>query len=59
MLLNNYFSKKNKLLYKMKIMNSRNQEYECDYKYQFDRLEKYNDKKIIKNKMEYNYIKDK
>ncbi len=51
MLLNNYFSKKNKLLYKMKIMNSRNQEYESDYKYQFDRLEKYNDKKIIKNKI--------
>ncbi len=51
MILNNRYSKKNKLLYKMKIMNSRNQEYECDYKYQFDRLEKYNDKKIIKNKV--------
>ena len=51
MILNNHYSKKNKLLDKMKIMNSGNQEYECDYKYQFDRLEKYNDKKIIKNKV--------
>ena len=48
MLLNNYYSKKNKLLYKMKIMNSKNQEYLCNYEYDDDRLQKYNDKKCIK-----------
>ena len=47
MLLNNYFSKKNKLLYKMKIMNSRNQEYEEDFNDDYDRIQKYNDKKQI------------
>lgn len=50
MILNNYFSKKNKLLYKMKIMNGKNQEYISDFKYQYDRLEKYNDKRFVKNK---------
>lgn len=48
MLLNNYFSKKNKLLYKMKIMNSRNQEYEDDFDFNYDRIEKYNDKRKVK-----------
>ena len=50
MLLNNYFSKKNKLLYKMKIMNSRNQEYEDDFNFDYDRIEKYNDKRKVKQK---------
>ncbi len=46
MLLNNKFSKKNKLLYKMKCINSRNEEYkyiEDDY---MDKYDLYIDRKI-------------
>ena len=43
--MNNKFSTKNKLLYKMKVMNTRNQEYKS-VPYEFDfKVEKYNDKK--------------
>ena len=42
--MNNKFSKKNKLLYKMKCINTRNQEYEELELEETDRKEKYNDK---------------
>ncbi len=45
MLMNNKFSTKNKLLYKMKCLNTRNQEYQSKEN-EFDfKVEKYNDKK--------------
>ena len=44
MLMNNKFSKRNSLLYKMKCINTRNMEYqECD-NFEYGRIEKYNDK---------------
>ena len=44
MLMNNKFSKRNSLLYKMKCINTRNVEYqECD-NFEYGRIEKYNDK---------------
>lgn len=48
MLLNNYFSKKNLLLYKMKIMNSKNIEFDDEAEYSYDRIQKYNNIKKIK-----------
>ena len=44
MILNNKFSKKNKLVYKMKCMNTRNSEYSSLLNEDYFRLEKYNDK---------------
>ena len=44
MLMNNRFSTKNKLLYKMKCINTRNQEYKELVINETDRKEKYNDK---------------
>jgi hypothetical protein len=45
MLMNNRFSTKNRLLYKMKCINTRSQEYK-DIERDFDfKIEKYNDKK--------------
>ena len=44
MLMNNKFSTKNRLIYKMKCLNTRNQEYfEKEYK-EYDRVQKYNEK---------------
>lgn len=43
MLLNNYFSKKNKLLYKMKCINSRNEEYISLLDNDYKRIEKFKD----------------
>ena len=43
MLLNNRFSTKNKLIYKMKCINSRDSEYECNNEVDYHRIEKYND----------------
>lgn len=44
MLMNNKFSKRNSLLYKMKCINTRNIEYqECD-NFEYDRVERYSDK---------------
>lgn len=48
MLLNNKFSKKNKLLYKMKMLNTRNFEYKELEDFEYDRVERYTDKKIYK-----------
>ncbi|MGM9877346.1 MAG: hypothetical protein ACI33S_01735 [Bacilli bacterium] len=45
MLMNNVFSKKNKLLYKMKFINTRNMEYKSLDNKENDRIEKYSDKK--------------
>ena len=44
MLMNNKFSTKNKQLYKMKCLNTRNQEYESLNEEKYDKIEKYNDK---------------
>ena len=45
MFMNNKFSTKNKLLYKMKCLNTRNEEYkELERDFDF-RVEKFNDKK--------------
>ena len=41
----NKFSIKNSLLYKMKCLNTRNIEYQNLIKNEFDRIEKYDDKK--------------
>ena len=43
MLLNNYFSKRNKLLYKMKCINTRNEEYTSLEDNEYDRTEKFKD----------------
>lgn len=43
MLLNNYFSKKNKLLYKMKFINTRNEEYISLLDNDYKRIEKFKD----------------
>lgn len=43
MLLNNYFSKKNKLLYKMKCINSRNEEYSSLDDNNYEKIEKFKD----------------
>ena len=43
MLLNNYFSKRNKLLYKMKCINTRNEEYRSLEDNEYDRIEKFKD----------------
>lgn len=45
MLMNNKFSKKNKLLYKMKFINTRNTEYKNINDKEFGRIEKFSDKK--------------
>lgn len=45
MIMNNLFSKKNKLLYKMKFINTKNMEYKTLETKEIDRVEKYNDKK--------------
>ena len=44
MLMNNKFSKKNKLLYKMKFINTRNQEYSELDNDDYIKIEKYTDK---------------
>lgn len=41
MLMNNKFSKKNRLLYKMKCLNTRNQEYIEEENENYDKIEKY------------------
>lgn len=49
--MNNKFSTKNKLLYKMKCINVRNKEYDSLYSNEYDRVEKFSDinyKKAIK-----------
>ena len=43
MLLNNYFSKRNKLLYKMKCINTRNEEYASLEDSEYNRIEKFKD----------------
>ena len=43
--MNNVFSKKNKLLYKMKFINTRNMEYKSLDNKENDRIEKFSDKK--------------
>ena len=48
MLLKNNYSKRNTLLYKMKCMNSRNVEYIPLENEEYDRIQKYNDKKKVK-----------
>jgi len=45
MLMNNKFSKKNSLLYKMKCINTRNKEYTKLENKEFDRIEKFSDKR--------------
>ena len=40
----NNFSKKNRLLYKMKYLNTRNSEYENIENDEYKKIEKYNDK---------------
>ena len=42
--MNNKFSTKNNLLYKMKCLNTRNQEFNELKNNEFDRIQKYNDK---------------
>lgn len=44
MLMNNRFSKKNSLLYKMKCINTRNIPYDEYNDIEYGRIEKYNDK---------------
>ena len=44
MLMNNKFSTKNKLLYKMKCINTRNQEYYEIEDDEYNKIEKYSDK---------------
>ncbi len=44
MLMNNKFSTKNKLLYKMKCINTRNQEYYELEDDEYNKIEKYSDK---------------
>ena len=44
MLINNKFSTKNSLIYKMKCLNTRNQEYESIKEEYSSKIEKYNDK---------------
>ena len=41
MLMNNKFSTKNRLLYKMKCLNTRNQEYQDVERFDDERIEKY------------------
>ncbi len=48
MLMNNKFSTKNKLLYKMKCINTRNQEYYELENNDYDKIEKYSDKQVKK-----------
>ena len=43
MLLNNYFSKRNKLLYKMKCINTRNEEYTSLEDSEYNKIEKFKD----------------
>ena len=43
-MLTNKFSTKNKLLYKMKYINTRNSEYKVQETDDYNRIEKYNDK---------------
>ena len=45
MLLNNRFSNKNTFLYKMKCLNTRNNEYYSFKEEMYDKIEKFNDKK--------------
>ena len=44
MLMNNKFSTKNRLLHKMKCINTRNQEYSEPEEKEYGRIEKYNGK---------------
>ena len=44
MLMNNKFSTKNKLLHKMKCLNTRNQEYTSIENKEYNRIQKYNEK---------------
>ena len=44
MLINNRFSNKNKLIYKMKCINTRNNEYEFNDEVEFNKIEKYNER---------------
>ena len=44
--MNNRFSKKNKLIYKMKCLNGRNEEYKVVEDNTYDRIEKYNEIKV-------------
>lgn len=44
MLMNNKFSTKNRLIYKMKCLNTRNQEYFEKENKEYDRVQKYNEK---------------
>ena len=55
MLMNNRFSKKNSLLYKMKYINTRNAEYNENNDIERDREQRYNtnSKKWIKNSLFY------
>jgi len=46
--MNNRFSKKNKLIYKMKCLNGRNEEYKVVEDNTYDRIEKYNEIKVKK-----------
>ncbi len=48
MLMNNKFSTKNKLLYKMKCINTRNQEYYELEDDEYNKIEKYSDKQTNK-----------
>ena len=41
--MNNKFSRKNRYLYKMKYINTKNDEYKKEEKNEYDRIEKYND----------------
>lgn len=47
MLIDNKFSKRNKLLYKMKCLNTRDCEYDEVLDDEYDRIERYNDIKCI------------
>ena len=44
MLMNNKYSNKNKLIYKMKCLNNRDNEYEEYDETDYQRIEKYNDR---------------